>query len=97
MYTSSILGNPYQAILYTDCQPLVLIIKKCELNSSKHARWCNLFRQLQIEIIYQSGKEDIIVNALSRIRKKENNVVNTIIKEVNNNNYNFLVVIWIIL
>jgi len=31
-------GDPYQSILYSNYQPLVPIIKKCNLNSSKHAR-----------------------------------------------------------
>ena len=32
-----ILGNSFQTVLYTDHQPLVHIIKKCELSTSKHA------------------------------------------------------------
>jgi len=79
-----ILGNPFQTILYTDHQPLVPIIMKCEPNTSKHARWCDLFSQLQVKVVYQPGKRNIIADALSRIRKKENIVVNAIVK--NNNN-----------
>ena len=80
-----ILGNPFQTILYTDHQPLVPIIMKCEPNTSKHARWCDLFSQLQVKVVYQPGKRNIIADALSRIRKKENIVVNAIAEENNNN------------
>ena len=65
-----ILGNPFQTILYTDHQPLVPIIMKCELNTSKHALWCDLFSQLQVKIVYQPGKAIVIADALSRIEKK---------------------------
>ena len=58
---------------------------KCEPNTSKHARWCNISSQLQVKIVYQSGKRNIITYALSRIRKKENVVVNAIVEENNNN------------
>ena len=58
---------------------------KCEPNTSKHARWCDLFSQLQVKVVYQPGKRNIIADALSRIRKKENIVVNAIAEENNNN------------
>ena len=80
-----ILGNPFQTILYTDHQPLVPIIMKCEPNTSKHAHWCDLFSQLQVKVVYQPGKRNIIADAWSRIRKKENIVVNAIAEENNNN------------
>jgi len=79
-----ILGNPYQTIVYTDHQPLVPIIKNCEPNTSKHARWCDLFSQLQVDIIYQPGKKNIIADALSRIRRKENFMVDAFINEESN-------------
>jgi len=58
---------------------------KCEPNTSKHVRWCDLFSQLQVKVIYQQGKRNIIADVLSRIRKKENIVVNAIAEENNNN------------
>ena len=58
---------------------------KCEPNTSKHARWCDLFSQIQVKVVYQPGKRNIIADALSRIRKKENIVVNAIVEENNNN------------
>ena len=78
-----ILSNSFQTILYTDHLPLVSIINKLEPATSKHARWCNLFSQLQVNIVYQPGKANIIADALSRIRKKDNIIVYTLI---NNNN-----------
>ena len=67
-----ILSNPFQIILYTDHLPLVSIIKKLEPATIIHARWCNHFSQLQVNIVYQPGKGNIIPCALSRIRKKDN-------------------------
>jgi len=63
-FRSYILSNPFQIILYTDYLPLVSIIKKLEPAASKHARWCNLFSQLQVNIVYQPGKGSIIADAL---------------------------------
>ena len=66
-----ILSNPFQTISYTDHLPFFFsIIKKLEPATSKHARWCNLFSQLQVNIVYQPGKGSIIADALSRIKKK---------------------------
>jgi len=79
-----ILSNPFQTILYTDHLPLVSIIKKLEPATSKHVRWCNLFSQFQVNIVYQPGKGNIIADALSRIRKNDNIIVDTLI----NNNTN---------
>jgi len=80
-----ILGNPYQTVLYTDHQPLIPLIRKCEPNTSKHTRWCSLFSQLQVNVIYQPGKANIIADALSRIKRKEDIIVNSLLEEENNN------------
>jgi len=60
-------GNPFQTILYTDHQPLVLIIMKYEPNTSKHPRWYDIFSQLQVKVVYQLEKRNIIAEALSLI------------------------------
>ena len=78
-FRSYILSNPFQIILYIDHLPLVSFIKKLEPATSKHARWCNLFNQLQVNIVYQPGKGNIIADTLSRIRKKDNIIIDTLI------------------
>ena len=81
-----ILGNPYKTILYTDHQPLVPIMKRGEPNTSKHARWCSLFSQLQVDVVYQPGKANIIADALSRIKRKDDIIVDTLVDKNNNIN-----------
>jgi len=44
-----------------------------------------LFSQLQVEVVYQPGKSNIIADALSRIKRKENIIVNAIVDEENDN------------
>jgi len=80
-----ILGNPFRTILYTDHQPLVPIIKNNEPNTSKHARWCLLFSQLQVDVVYQPGRANILADALSRIKRKDIITTNALVNDNNSN------------
>jgi len=81
-----ILGNPYKTTLYTDHQPLVPIFQKNEPTTSKHARWCSFFSQLQIDVVYQPGKANVIADALSRIKRKDDIILDTLVDKNNNTN-----------
>ena len=66
-----ILGNPLKTILYIDHKPLVSFIKSCEPNTLKHQWYYDKFSKLQVDIIYYSGKDNLIVDTLSRVIRKK--------------------------
>ena len=54
---------------------MVPIFQKNEPTTRKHARWCSLFRHLQVDVIYQPGKANVIADVLSLIKRMENVII----------------------
>ena len=66
-------------ILYTDHKPLVSIIESCEPNTLKHQRWCDKFSKFPVDIVYHSGKANLIADALPRVVRKDFSITNVCI------------------
>jgi len=65
-FKSYIGGNPHTTLLYTDNKPLVSLFKNKETYNSRKSRW--VFSMLKVEVIYKSGKMNVLAGALSRLK-----------------------------
>jgi len=72
---SYIMGNPMQTIIYTDHKPLVGLFKNKEPSNARHTRWCLTANMLGVDIRYESGKKNVIADALSRMRNDKDKIV----------------------
>jgi len=68
---SYIMGNPHQTIIYTDHKPLLGLLKNKEPSSARHTRWCLEVSMLNVDIRYESGKKNVVADALSRMKLKD--------------------------
>ena len=84
---SYIVGNPIPTIVYTDHRPLLGLLKNKEPQNARHTRWCLDVSMLKIDLRYETGKKNVIADALSRMKSKDERVVlaTRIIKENNEN------------
>ena len=84
---SYIMGNPKQTIVYTDHRPLIGLLKSKEPQNSRHTRWCLTVSMLGIDLRYETGKNNVVADALSRMKNEKEKVVLTtqIIKEQDEN------------
>ena len=72
---SYILGNPNKTVVITDHKPLISFFKNKEPNNARQARWCLTVSTLGVEIQYQMGKKNVLADALSRMKKRDDSVV----------------------
>ena len=85
-FKSYISGNKYTTLLYTDHKPLVGLFKNKETNNSRQTRWVLLLSMLNVKVLYEPGKKNVIADALSRLKTKNDELVATITSEMNENN-----------
>jgi len=76
-------GNMYETLLYTDHKPLVGLFKNKEPNNLRHIRWCILISMLKIKILYEPGKKNSLADALSRIKRLNEDINKTAHKIIN--------------
>jgi len=78
------MGNPHKTIIYTDHKPLVGLFNKKEPTNARQTRWCMAANLLGVEICYESGKKNVITDALSRMKNDTDKkvLVTKITKEV---------------
>ena len=83
-FKSYIMGNPHKTIIYTDHKPLVGLFNKKEPTNARQTRWCMAANLLGVEICYESGKKNVIADALSRMKNDTDKkvLVTKITKEV---------------
>eukprot|EP00833_Pecoramyces_ruminatium_P001282 jgi/Orpsp1_1/1175314/evm.model.c7180000053383.2 len=84
-FKSYISGNPYETLLFTDHKPLVGLFNGKETHNSRQTRWVTLFSMLKVKVMYEPGKKNVLADALSRIRRKNNEVIASILSENNIN------------
>jgi len=72
---SYILENTNKTVVITDHKPLISFFKNKEPNNARQARWCLTVSTLGVEIQYQMGKKNVLADALSRMKKRDNSVV----------------------
>ena len=72
---SYIMGNPIKTIIYTDHKPLIGLFKNKEPNNARQTRWCLSASMLGVDIRYESGKKNVVADALSRMKNKEDKIV----------------------
>jgi len=72
---SYIMGNPIPTIVYTDHRPLIGLLKNREPQSARHTRWCLIVSMLGVDLRYESGKKNVIADALSRVKSENDKVV----------------------
>jgi len=72
---SYIMGNPKQTIVYTDHRPLIGLLKNKEPPNSRHTRWCLTVSMLGIDLRYETGKNNVVADALSRMKNEKEKVV----------------------
>ena len=79
-----IMGNPNTTIIYTDHKPLMGLFNKKEPTNARQTRWCMAANLLGVEIRYESGKKNVVADALSRMKSTHDKTVlaTKIIKEV---------------
>ena len=79
-----IMGNPHKTIIYTDHKPLVGLFNKKEPANARQTRWCMAANLLGVEIRYESGKKNVVADALSRMKSNSDKKIlaTKIIKEV---------------
>jgi len=70
-----IVGNPIQTIIYTDHKPLVGLFKRKEPNNARQTRWCLTASMLGVEIRYETGKKNVVADALSRMKNDQDKIV----------------------
>jgi len=70
-----IIGNPIKTIIYTDHKSLIGLFKNKEPHDARQTRWCLTASMLGVEIKYESGKKNVVADALSRMKNESNKVV----------------------
>ena len=70
-----IIGNPIKTIIYTDHKPSIGLFKNKEPHNARQTRWCLTASMLGVEIWYESGKKNVVADALSRMKNESNKVV----------------------
>eukprot|EP00833_Pecoramyces_ruminatium_P016401 jgi/Orpsp1_1/1190433/evm.model.d7180000078941.1 len=70
-----IMGNPNKTIVYTDHKPLIGLFKNKEPNNARQTRWCLTVSMLGVDIRYESGKKNVVADALSRMKNKEDKIL----------------------
>lgn len=68
-FRSYLYGRKFK--LYTDHQPLTYIFNMRD-PSSKLVRWRLLLEEFDYEIIYRKGKQNVVADALSRVKNEDN-------------------------
>ena len=84
-------GNKQETLLFTDHKPLIGLFKNKETMNSRQTRWVLLLSMLKVSIIYEPGKKNVIADALSRMRMKNEEVVATLLSDLNINIDNKLI------
>ena len=79
-------GSPFTTIVFTDHKPLVSIFKQVEPLSSRHLKWVTELSILNVKVLFQEGKRNVIADALSRLETQPRETINTIYNNNNNNN-----------
>ena len=74
-FKSYISGNQYETLLFTDHKPLIGLFSNKEPNNARHIRWCITISMLRIKILYEPGKGNALVDALSRLNLKEDKIL----------------------
>ena len=69
-FSQYILSNKNLTKFITDHKPLLGFFKKSIPTSNRHARWIEEFNKYKIELIYEKGKKNVFVDALSRLPSK---------------------------
>ena len=82
-------GNPLPTTIYIDHKPLVGLFKNKEPLNERQTRWCLTASMLGINIKYESGKKNVLVDALSRMKSKEERKI-LLTKITNGNNEELL-------
>ena len=88
-FKSYIEGNPLPTTIYTDHKPLVGLFKNKEPLNARQTRWCLTASMLGINIKYESGKKNVLADALSRMKSKEERKI-LLTKITNGNNEELL-------
>jgi len=70
-FKAYIVGSKYITIVYTDHKPLVSIFGKREPTSSRHLKWVTELSILNVKVMYQEGKKNVVADALSRMPTEE--------------------------
>jgi len=68
-------GNPIPTIVYTDHKPLLGLFKNKEPHNARQTRWCLTASMLGVDIRYETGKKNVLADALSRMKNNKENVV----------------------
>ena len=71
-FKSFISGSKFNTTLITDHKPLVYIFNNKEPTSSRHIRWITEFSALKVTVVFEEGKKNVIADALSRLKSKNN-------------------------
>ena len=82
-------GNPLPTIIYTDHRSLVGLFKNKEPLNVRQTRWCLTASMLGTNIKYESDKKNVLADAISRMKSKEDQKV-LLIKITNGNNEELL-------
>jgi len=77
-FKSYISGSKFDTILYTDHKPLVGLFKNKEPNNSRQTRWVILLSMLNVKVMYEPGKKNVVADALSRMESTNNKIVATL-------------------
>jgi len=70
-----ILGNKIPTKVITDHKPLIGLLQNKEPANARHARWCLLVSSLNIILEYEKGKNNVVADALSRLKSKEDKIL----------------------
>jgi len=66
-FKSYISGSKFDTILYIDHKPLVGHFEIKELNNARQTRWIILLSMLNVEVMYELGKKNVVADVLSRM------------------------------
>jgi len=66
-FKSYISGSKFNTVLYTDHKPLVGLFKNKEPNNARQTRWIILLSMLNVKVMYEPGKKNVVADALSRM------------------------------
>ena len=66
-----IMGNINPTVIYTDHKPLIGLFKNKEPHNARQTHWCLTASSLGVDVKYESGKRNVVADALSRMKTTE--------------------------
>jgi len=66
-----IMGNINSTVIFTDHKPLIGLIKNKEPHNARQTRWCLIASLLGVDVKYESGKRNVVADALSLMKTTE--------------------------